>query len=133
MNCCFFQVRESYFEEMISKLDFSALSNNSLEADLGGTHQLCKDMFIFSIVSLACTMKYFLKGLKFLLSLLFLVFLSGMDLKHTVLKLREILEQTMEYAVGIHLNLISQKFSNTVGPKVCQSQIGDIGLLKSKR
>lgn len=74
MNCCFFQVRESYFEEMISKLDFSALSNNSLEADLGGTHQLCKDMFIFSIVSLACTMKYFLKGLKFLLSLLFLVF-----------------------------------------------------------
>ena len=56
-----------------------------------------------------------------------------MDLKHTVLKLREILEQTMEYAVGIHLNLISQKFSNTVGPKVCQSQIGDIGLLKSKR
>ena len=46
------QVRESYFEEVISNLDYNALSNDSLENNLGGTHQMCKDMFIYSIVSI---------------------------------------------------------------------------------
>ena len=32
-------------------MDYNALSNKSLE-DNGGTHQLCKDMFIYSIVSI---------------------------------------------------------------------------------
>ena len=59
---------------------------------------------------------------------------SGMGVQPTIMEtILGILEQTMEYVVGTLLNLISQKFSNTVGPKVCQSQIGDIGLLKSKR
>jgi hypothetical protein len=49
-----FQVRESYFEEVISKLDFNDLSNSSFDADLSGTHQHCKDMFIYSIVSMEC-------------------------------------------------------------------------------
>ena len=39
-----------------------------------------------------------------------LFILSGMVLKHIVLKLKEILEQTTEYVVGTLLNLISQKF-----------------------
>ena len=90
---------------MISKLDFSALSNNSLEADLGGTHQLCKDMFIYSIVSF----EIFLPK-KDKISKISIYFLSGMVLKHIVLKLKEILEQTTEYVVGTLLNLISQKF-----------------------
>ena len=39
---------------MIAKLDYSALSNLSLggAGSLGGTHQTCKDLFIYSIVSI---------------------------------------------------------------------------------
>ena len=42
-----FKVRESFFEEVISKLDYSSVSNISL-GNFGGTHQQCKDMFIYS-------------------------------------------------------------------------------------
>ena len=54
-----FQIRESYFEEVVSKLDHSAISNVTLDVPLGGTHQQCKDMFIYSIVSnFLCSKSY---------------------------------------------------------------------------
>ena len=49
--CNINQVRESYFEEVVSNLDHNAISNVTLDVPLNGTHQQCKDMFIYSIVS----------------------------------------------------------------------------------
>ena len=49
--CNINQVRESYFEEVVSMLDPNAISNVTLDVPLNGTHQQCKDMFIYSIVS----------------------------------------------------------------------------------
>ena len=49
--CNINQVRESYFEEVVSMLDHNAISNVTLDVPLNGTHQQCKDMFIYSIVS----------------------------------------------------------------------------------